>query len=277
MSLNLVKKILIQLITATGSGDLLYVQATSTIKAGSAFMQVKFTPQTGTSYKYAYLKDNSSYHDSANSAANGYVCVIPADKQYSSYRVEKWERFNTNIQNYTDDISLDYVAATATEHAYNKVTTVSSSVSSSDEVTVYFTDVNNWGQVYAHVWGGSGYDSVDFPDRKMTYSYTNAQNQKVYVCRLPAGAQHLKFNSGSNANETLQIDGLVNNKGWYVSGGSGGNCTVGEWWPFGQGGSTSTAPANLCKLENFVNGTKVFVYGLHPVDWPCRAHLPRFE
>ena len=85
-----------------------------------------------------------------------------------------------------------------------------------EDITVYFTDAQGWGNVKVHYWGAS---NTDWPGTEMTCVETNEYNQKVYSANVPASVTGIIFNAGSNALQTPNIEeGIEDGAWWYYDG-----------------------------------------------------------
>lgn len=97
-----------------------------------------------------------------------------------------------------------------------------------ETATVYFTNSNNWGTVYAYSWGGSA-KTTAWPGEKMTYVGLNEFNQKVYKAEIAKDVKGLIFNNGSGAQTVDITSGIQDGQGYYISGTSGAKCSVGTY------------------------------------------------
>lgn len=98
----------------------------------------------------------------------------------------------------------------------------------SDMVTVYFTDNNNWENIYAYTWGGEKNTSA-WPGDKTTYVGLNEFGQKVYKVEVASDVKGLIFNNGSGAQTVDITAGITDGLGYYISGSSGAKNTVGTY------------------------------------------------
>lgn len=96
-----------------------------------------------------------------------------------------------------------------------------------DMITVYFTNNQNWGDVYAYTWGGTT-NTSSWPGNKMTYVKTNEYGESVYKMEIAADVSGLIFTNG-NGTKTVDIKtDIKNNNGYYLTS-SGSTCTVGTY------------------------------------------------
>ncbi len=79
--------------------------------------------------------------------------------------------------------------------------------------TIVCTNNNGWSDMYAHIWGSSDY--ATWPGTKMTYAYTNNQNQDVYVIVFPDDYYNIIFhnNSGSQTGD-ISLSGISSQAYW---------------------------------------------------------------
>lgn len=98
----------------------------------------------------------------------------------------------------------------------------------SNEKTVYFTNVENWTQVYAYVWNSSNNSvKATWPGEKCTYVETNGYGQKIYSYLVSAELyDRIIFNNG---NGVQTEDLFVNNAtdAYYYENGVSGVYTYG--------------------------------------------------
>lgn len=124
--------------------DLLYIQSASVVnsKFDSGVWQVKFYSkpngdETSGTHKYVYLYKNNYYSDGMN--GYGYPCVVPSDKTYYSFKVERCnpekttERWNT-----TDVIDINYDDRTTVVKMYNNTVEKNICKITHLEHTIYF-------------------------------------------------------------------------------------------------------------------------------------------
>ncbi len=92
----------------------------------------------------------------------------------------------------------------------------------SSEITVYFSNTQNWGTVCAYIWGTDG-DMATWPGKQMTYVRNNSSGQGVYKVTLDYSKyQNIIFNNNNNNEQTVDIAlSGENNVGYYINGGSG--------------------------------------------------------
>lgn len=109
-----------------------------------------------------------------------------------------------------------------------QTTTGQTTTPPSGTINIYFTNTNNWSNVYIHYWGGS--QASTWPGVTMTYVKTNEYNQKIYRATIPGNTTGIIFNNGSGAQTVDVTTNIVNNKGFYITGtGSNGKYTVGTY------------------------------------------------
>lgn len=92
------------------------------------------------------------------------------------------------------------------------------------DITVYFTNTENWSTVKAYVWGSAG-KIASWPGTEMTYVKTNSSNQKIYSISFSFDDyQNIIFTNGSAQTVDIALTG-ENNIGYYISGSSDGKLT----------------------------------------------------
>ncbi|MBQ2943733.1 MAG: hypothetical protein IJD93_03415 [Ruminococcus sp.] len=115
-----------------------------------------------------------------------------------------------------DDENYTY-SFTGWDTDFSKITgntTVTAEYSSTQLITIYFTNDKAWDKVYCSAWYGSG--SAPMPGTEMTYVTTNSYGSEVYSVKVPVDIDNVVFNGGSNSNKTVTItDGIANNIGFY--------------------------------------------------------------
>ena len=94
----------------------------------------------------------------------------------------------------------------------------------SSEITVYFTNNENWSSVKAYVWGSSG-TKATWPGEAMTYVKTNSQSQKIYSITFSyEDYQNIIFTDGNKQTADITLSG-DDGVGYYISGESSGKYT----------------------------------------------------
>lgn len=90
-------------------------------------------------------------------------------------------------------------------------------------ISIYFTDANEWNNVYVHYWYSDG-NNNGWPGQTMTYVEENGYNQSIYTCEIPADVTGVLFSNGINQNQggkqTVDIredgkDIRIENNAWY--------------------------------------------------------------
>ncbi|MDO5124280.1 MAG: starch-binding protein, partial [Eubacteriales bacterium] len=111
---------------------------------------------------------------------------------------------------------------------YDVIEAVGGSASGGDtggEITVYFTNNENWSTVKAYVWGSAGSMSA-WSGNTMTYVKTNELNQKIYSISFSYNDyQNIIFNNGSEQTEDIALSG-ADGIGYYLDSKSSGKWTV---------------------------------------------------
>ena len=109
---------------------------------------------------------------------------------------------------------------------------------SGSTVDIYFTRPNGgYDDAWAgytpkiHYWGGE--TESEYPGEDMSPAYVNENGEQVYTYAVPADTAGILFSSlkeGEYADSTLDIThGIVNNRGFYLTGGDWGHRTTGSW------------------------------------------------
>lgn len=92
-----------------------------------------------------------------------------------------------------------------------------------------FTNNYNWSSVNCYYWRDGDTTMSSWPGVQMTFAEINGIGQDVYTIDIPSSATHVIFNNGNNGGQqTVNID-VSGSAKYYISGGSGLNCTVAEW------------------------------------------------
>ena len=155
------------------------------------------------------------------------VTITVKDAKSASYTVNGTTNSFTDTATVTisETATLTVDAQNGTESAKESRTyTIEIPV---DSISVYFTDNNNWGKVYAYTWGGSE-NTASWPGNEMSYVSTNKYNEKVYKIDIAPDVKGLIFNNGNGA-QTIDItSGIVNGQGYYLTS-TNGKCTVGTY------------------------------------------------
>ena len=96
-----------------------------------------------------------------------------------------------------------------------------------DTKTIYFTNVENWANVYVYGFYGvegqaaTGEPLGTYPGTQMTFLRKNSQGQDIYTAEIPADIDYLKFSDGAATNErtnnipNAKFEGEIN--GFYLT------------------------------------------------------------
>lgn len=132
---------------------------------------------------------------------------------------------NSVVLNISDTSEVEVIAVNGDKStAEIRTYTINSTVS--DMITVYFTNNNNWSNVYAYTWGGSN-KTASWPGDAMTYAGLNKYNQAVYKITISSDIKGLIFTNGAGS-QTVDITKVADGLGFYISG-SGSICSVGTY------------------------------------------------
>ncbi|MGN0452321.1 MAG: starch-binding protein [Ruminococcus sp.] len=78
---------------------------------------------------------------------------------------------------------------------------------STGNITVYFTNNQNWSKVNAHIWGSAG-NMTFWPGQAMTYVKTNSMNQDIYSIDINYdNYQYIIFTNGSEQTKNIFLEG----------------------------------------------------------------------
>lgn len=97
-----------------------------------------------------------------------------------------------------------------------------------ETVDVYFTNNNNWKNVYVYYWG-SKISKVDWPGAKMTYVGKNEYNQSIYKFNVPNDVKGIIFTNGNGAQTEDITTGIIQKAGFYIKGANGAKLSVGSY------------------------------------------------
>lgn len=82
-----------------------------------------------------------------------------------------------------------------------------------ENITVYFTDAQNYGNVHIYYWDNGG----DWPGKAMDPVEINDYGQQVYKAVIPADVDGINFNNGNNNQQTVDItEGITDGAWWYT-------------------------------------------------------------
>ncbi|MDO4748409.1 MAG: starch-binding protein [Eubacteriales bacterium] len=175
--------------------DILYVQAKNIVKSkfDSSFNQVHFyasdnTSEDGTNDFYAFLYKNDAFKP--GDGGYGYVCVVPSDRQYHYYRVERCNPNNHSEKwNISPPQPIQYQTTTNTAHS-NTIDKNGCSVENL-YLNIYLEVPNNmsnkdWCPEY-YIWKDStGANEKAWPGNSMTFvrnsSASGNTDMNLYKC-----------------------------------------------------------------------------------------------
>ncbi len=166
---------------------------------------------------------------------NSVKSTLSAEYKYASY--DAYQALKKQYYAYKDKSvsSMSATQITAAHTAINKALTdyntmktnnggsaTTPSTPSGGNITVYFTNNQNWTTVNAYIWKNGGGNMKTWPGTSMTFVKTNSQNQDVYSITYNSSLYDMIiFNNGSSSQTVdIALTG-VNNTGYYISGGSG--------------------------------------------------------
>ena len=94
------------------------------------------------------------------------------------------------------------------------------------DITIYFTNTNNWSNVYAHIWGSAG-DKASWPGTKMTFVRNNSSGKGIYKISFSFDDYQKIIFTNNSGEQTVDITlSGESGIGYYLSGGSGKAFTV---------------------------------------------------
>ncbi len=97
-----------------------------------------------------------------------------------------------------------------------------------DTMKIYFSNNQNWSNVYVYYWGSSSTNPT-WPGVKMTYVKTNQYNETIYSVDIPKDVKGIIFTNNSGAQTVDITSGIKDGLGYYVSGSSGSKLSVGSY------------------------------------------------
>lgn len=96
---------------------------------------------------------------------------------------------------------------------------------SDSQITIYFTNTNNWSTVYAHIWGTAG-DKAKWPGTQMTYVRNNSSGKGIYKITFDYSMyQNIIFTNNSEQTVDISLSG-ESGIGYYLNGKNGTNYNV---------------------------------------------------
>ncbi len=172
--------------------------------------------------------------DGIGDAGYGYTEVFPmssavafevyADPYVNNgYEFAGWYADSNCTEKITDQLLLTYQPTESTTF-YAKFV-------KAPMITVYFTNVNKWNNVYCHYWGGSS--STAFPGIKLDKCEVNEYSQDIYKATIPSNTTGIVFSCGNNTAQTIDIvsSDISDNIGFYLTGATDdkGHWNYGTW------------------------------------------------
>ena len=127
---------------------------------------------------------------------------------------------------------------TTTEAPAPVLTTTEAPAPVPTTVKIYFTNNQNWENVYIYGFYGVEGEAAeaiwpaDYPGAKMTFVETNDYGQDIYGIDVPADIDYIKFSDGTAANErtnNIPNSMLGDNVGFYLSEKAGSKWNVGTY------------------------------------------------
>lgn len=200
--------------------DMLYVQVKNIAKSkmDNAFMQVHFyansdgTDNTTNDF-YTYLYKNDYYKP--GDGGYGYGCVVPSNRRYYNYRVER-----VNPSNHSDKWDVTKLQTVTYESSTNNAhsNTVGKNICMIEnfEITIFlqlstnFCGYNN--NPYAYVWDavGSNGNTGSWPGKEMTWYSDSVSGYKQYYITMDISRYNAMIfnNEDTNGYKTSDIKGV---------------------------------------------------------------------
>lgn len=199
--------------------DMLYVQVKNIAKSkmDNAFMQVHFyANSSGTDNSndfYTYLYKNNYY--APGDGGYGYACVVPSNRSYYKYRVERVNPGNHNDK--WDVTPLQTVdTTTSTNNAYSN--TVGKNICSIEnfQITLFLelsTDFCGYGSdPKCYIWddvGSNGNGNGEYPGGVMTYHSAGASGYSLYKVIMDISRYNaVIFSNSDKGYKTGDIKGI---------------------------------------------------------------------
>lgn len=137
------------------------------------------------------------------------------------------DEISGNIFTVTSDTISGTIGSTGIAVFYKLNDTPIDDDPTSDTNTIYFSNNNNWDNVYAYTWGGTT-NTSSWPGDKMKYVKTNEFGEAIYKIEIASDVSGLIFNNG-NGTKTVDIStGIYDGIGYYITN-TNGICTVGTY------------------------------------------------
>ncbi len=199
--------------------DMLYVQVKNIAKSkmDNAFLQVHFyansTDSNSTNDFYSYLYKNDYYKP--GDGGYGYGCVVPSNRRYYNYRVERCDPSNHDDKwDITPLQGIQYESSTNNAHS----NTIGDNICSIEnfQITVFlqlsttYCGYNN--NPYCYVWDavGSNGNTKAWPGNEMTWYSDSVSGYKQYYTTINTSLYNaLIFNNeDTNGYKTADIKGV---------------------------------------------------------------------
>ena len=108
--------------------------------------------------------------------------------------IDNYDALNNALYNNDGTVAI---TVTAEKSAYNVTSEIlQRPVQPENTNAVYFSNANNWGEVYIHCWGGSS--NISWPGIEMTPVIKNIHNEMVYRAYVPNDVTSIVFNNNDN-------------------------------------------------------------------------------
>ena len=146
--------------------------------------------------------------------------------------------------------------------------TYSGGAAIADASTVYFTDTQNWGNVYAYTWSP---ELSGWPGMQMTWVETNDYGQNVYSIQVSAASAGLVFSNGSGT-QTVDLTVPADGMGYYPEANVGGKWTCGTF-KYRDPANNSSGNEGSAPAGEYVGDPQYFLFGwINGQDYGCESY-----
>ncbi|MBR2109114.1 MAG: starch-binding protein [Ruminococcus sp.] len=132
-----------------------------------------------------------------------------------------------------------------------------------ETITILYTDTLNWDKVNVHYWNAAGLTSK-WPGVEMTFKGTNDFQQKQYTAEIPAAAEKMIFNNGTDQLGEVAVDATAT--GYYYDADAQAVKTWTEEPASSQPASSEPASSEPASSEPVVGASTFYVVGSF-TDW----------
>ena len=133
---------------------------------------------------------------------------VSCDSTTGKIEIDNYDALNNALYNNDGTVAI---TVTAEKSAYNVTSEIlQRPVQPENTNAVYFSNANNWGEVYIHCWGGSS--NISWPGIEMTPVIKNIHNEMVYRAYVPNDVTSIVFNNNDNGKKTEDITSSIYDK-----------------------------------------------------------------